>query len=194
VSPLALPPADLKAFPRWNLAPGRPLFRIHRRDRGPWFFDNGPSGRFNLSGTGGTCYLALVREGAFLETLGRQGRLIDPVEVNRRVLSTLYAPQRFTLANTGHARARAFGITAGIGAVEEADRRTTRAWAEAFQLAGFEGVRYRISHDPSQRLIGVALFGAAGVADWQSAPPAPIDSGLVQRVRRRYGLVVAPTP
>jgi hypothetical protein len=194
VSPLALPPADLNGFPRWKLSPDRTLFRIHRRDRGPWYFDNGPFGRFNLSGTRGTCYLALAREGAFLETLGRQGRLIDPVEVGRRVLSTLHAPQAFYLANVGHARARSFGVTAGIGAVEEADRRTTRAWAASFEVAGFDGIRYRVSHDPSQRVIGVALFGPAGEAHWPSPPPGSIDAGLVQLMRRRYGLVVVPTP
>jgi len=194
VSPLALPPAALNGFPRWTLPPDRTLFRIHRRDRGPWYFDNSPFGRFNLSGARGTCYLALAREGAFLETLGRQGRLIDPVEVGRRVLSTLHAPHALNLANAGHARARSFGVTAGIGALEESARRTTRAWAEAFDAAGFDGVRYRVSHDPSQRVIGVALFGPAGEADWTSQLPTPIDAGLIQLMRRRYGLVVVPTP
>jgi RES domain-containing protein len=194
MSPLALPPADLNGFPRWTLPPDRILFRIHRRDRGAWYFDTGPFGRFNLSGAWGTCYLALVAEGAFLETLGRQGRLIDPVEVSRRVLSTLHAPRAMKLANAGHARARAFGVTGGIGAVEESDRHTTRAWSEAFHAAGFDGVRYRVSHDPSQRAIGVALFGPAGEVDWPTVPPEPINPGVVQLMRRRYGLVVLPTP
>jgi hypothetical protein len=166
VSPLGPPPADLTGFPRWTLPPSRALYRIHRRDRGPWFFDNGPSGRFNLSGAVGTCYLALAPEGAFLEMLGRQGRLIDPAEVTRRGLSTLHVPRSMGLANAGHARARAFGITAGISAMEEPDRRSTRSWAEAFHAAGFQGIRYRVGHDPSQRAIGVALSGPAGKADW----------------------------
>ena len=132
-------------------------------------------------------------EGAFLETLGRQGRLIDPAEVARRVLSTLHAPRPMVLANTGHARARAFGITAGISAIEEPDRRTARRWAEAFHAAGFDGIRYRVSHDPSQRAIGIALFGPAGQADWPAAPPEPIGGSLLAVVRRRYGLIVLPT-
>jgi hypothetical protein len=194
VSPLGPPPADFTGFPRWILPPSRALYRIHRRDRGPWFFDNGQSGRFNLSGAFGTCYLALAPEGAFLETLGRQGRLIDPAEVARRGLSTLHVPQSMVLANAGHARARAFGITAAISAIEEPDRRSTRHWAEAFHAAGFQGIRYRVSHDPSQRAIGVALFGPAGEADWPASAAEPVDSRLLQLVRRRYGLVVLPTP
>jgi RES domain len=194
LSPLGSPPADLTGFPRWILPPTRALYRIHRRDRGPWFFDNGPSGRFNLSGAVGTCYLALAPEGAFLETLGRQGRLIDPAEVARRGLSTLHVPRSMVLANAGHARARAFGITAGISAIEEPDRHSTRRWAEAFHAAGFHGIRYRVSHDPSQRAIGVALFGPAGEVDWPASAAEPVDSRLLQLVRRRYGLVVLPTP
>jgi hypothetical protein len=194
VSPLGPPPDDLTGFPRWTLPPARALYRIHGREHGPWFFDNGPYGRFNLSGDLGTCYLALSPDGAFLETLGRQGRLIDPAEVGRRALSTLHVPQPMVLANAGHARARAFGITAGISAIEEPDRRTTRRWAEAFHAAGFEGIRYRVSHDPSQRAIGVALFGPAGEAAWPAAAAEPIDGGLLALVRRRYGLIVLPTP
>ena len=194
MSPLGSPPADLTGFPRWILPQTRALYRIHRRDRGPWFFDNGPSGRFNLSGAYGTCYLALAPEGAFLETLGRQGRLIDPTEVARRAVSRLYVPRAMVLANAGHARARGFGITAGISAIEEPNRASTRTWAEAFHAAGFRGIRYRVSHDPSQRAIAVALFGPVGEADWPAPPPEPIDSRLLELVRRRYGLIVLPTP
>ena len=194
MSPLGPPPADLAGFPRWTLPASRGLYRIHRRDRGPWYFDNGSNGRFNLSGAFGACYVALAPEGAFLDTLGRQGRLIDPAEVTQRVVSTLYVPRPMVLANTGHARARAFGITAGISAIEEPDRHTTRRWAAAFRAAGFEGIRYRLGHDPSQRTIGVALFGPAGEAAWAVAVPEPIGSELLAIVRRRYGLIVLPTP
>ena len=98
------------------------------------------------------------------------------------------------LANTGHARARAFGITAGISCIEEPDRHTTRTWAEAFHAGGFDGIRYRLGHDPSQRTIGIALFGRAGDADWPTGAQAEIGSDLLSTVRRRYGLIVLPTP
>jgi hypothetical protein len=194
VSPLGPPPADLAGFPRWKLPASRALYRIHRQDHGVWYFDNGPSGRFNLPGAFGTCYLALQPEGAFLETLGRQGRLIDPIEVARRVLSTLAVPRPMLLANTGHARARSFGITAGISTIEEPDRHTTRRWAAVFHTSGFDGIRYRLGHDPSQRTIGIALFGPAGATDWPPGARAPIKAALLSTVRRRYGLIVLPTP
>lgn len=110
------------------------------------------------------------------------------------MLSTLQVPDPMVLANATHARARGFGITAGISAIEEPDRVRTRRWAEAFNTAGFAGVRYRLSHDPSQRLIGVALFGVAGVAPWPVVAPEPIRGSLLELVRRRYGLVDLPTP
>jgi RES domain len=106
----------------------------------------------------------------------------------------LHLPRALNLANAGHARAVPFGVTAGTGAIEESYRHTTRAWAEAFHAAGFDGVRYRVSHDPSQRAIGVALFGPAGEADWPWPTPKPVDTGLISAIRRRYSLVVLPTP
>jgi hypothetical protein len=98
------------------------------------------------------------------------------------------------LANTGHARARSFGITAGISSIEEPDRHTTRGWAEAFHTSGFDGIRYRLGHDPSQRMIGIALFGPAGEADWPPGAQTPIMADLLSTVRRRYGLIVLSTP
>jgi len=194
LSPLGPPPADLDRFPRWTLPPSRALYRIHRWDRGAWYFDNGPSGRFNLSGTFGTCYLALQPDGAFIETLGWQGRLIDPLEIARRALSTLNVPRSMLLANTGRARARPFGITVGISGIEEADRHTTRHWAEAVHAAGFDGIRCRLGHDPSQRTIGIALFGPTSDIGWAPGTQVAIGADLLSLVRRRYGLIVLPTP
>ena len=96
------------------------------------------------------------------------------------------------LANVGHARARAFGIAAGISALEEPDRQSTRRWAEAFRAAMFEGVRHQLSHDPSQRTICIALFCPVGEADWPGPAPEPIGGGLLAVVRRRYGLIALP--
>src|SRR3982751_4489382 len=55
------------------------------------------------------------------------------------------------LANAGHARAHTFGMPAGIGAMEDPDRRSTRSWAEAFHVAGFERAPYRVSQEGSHR-------------------------------------------
>jgi hypothetical protein len=182
----------LEGFPAWRLGPERALYRVHLRTRNPWYFDSGPDGRFNLLPPRGTCYLADTAVGAFRETLGRQGRLIPQADVDRRALSTLTVPHECRLADCTVARARGFGITAGIHAAE--DYRRTQAWARAFADAGFQGVRYRISHDPRAPGIGIALFSEAGEADWPVAPWAPLSLVLVNRIQRAFGLIVVPTP
>jgi len=50
----------------------------------------------------------------------------------------------------------------------------------------------RLSHDPSQRTIGIALFGPMGDADWPGQAPELVGGGLLAVVRRRYGLIVLP--
>jgi hypothetical protein len=88
--------------------------------------------------------------------------------------------------------ARAFGITAAIHSGEDYDR--TQAWAAAFAPAGFDGVRYLVSHDPAQGYVGVALFGPAGAADWPVASTAPIDHELIREARWQFGIRVLRTP
>lgn len=192
MSPLGVPPPSLAGFPTWQLPVEQALFRVHRRLRNPWYFDSGPHGRFNLSEPRGTCYLAKTAVGAFLETLGRQGRLIPQAEADARVLSTLRVPRPLAIADCIAARARAFGITVGIHALEDYTR--TRQWALAFAEAGFDGVRYRASHDPRARSIGIAVFGPTGEGNWPFPPPAPIPRALIARVERTYHVLVVPTP
>lgn len=192
MSPLAAPPSSLDSFPTWRLGPERTLFRVHRRGRNPWFFASGPDGRFNLAHPDGTCYLSETDVGAFLETLGRLGRLIPQHDVDERALSTLTLPRELRLADCTVARARGFGITAGIHALEDYGR--TQAWARAFRRVGFEGIRYRLSHDPRAPGVGIALFGPSGEAEWPTADMQPIPPDLITRVARRFGLLVVESP
>jgi len=69
-------------------------------------------------------------------------------------------PTRTRLADCTISAARKFGITGAIHT--QPDYTVPQAWAEAFAAAGFGGIRYRVSHDPAQRELGVVLFGAAG--------------------------------
>lgn len=70
------------------------------------------------------------------------------------------------------------------------DRATTQAWAAAFSAHGFGGVRYVVRHDPSQSLIGIALFGEAGEATWSYPPPQPIGDELISHVEQAFGIRV----
>lgn len=96
------------------------------------------------------------------------------------------------LADCTSRRARAFGVTAALHAGE--DYALTQAWARAFADAGFDGVRYLVSHDPRQRLAGVALFGPAGTPRRRTGKAEPIPSAIVRDAERRFGIRVLPTP
>jgi len=192
LSPLGRPPDDLSRFPAFDLRRRDRLYRLHRSDVGPWWFSSDGSGRFDLRESDhGTCYLAVSAVGAFIEVF-RVATVIPEAEVEARSLSTLAPPKRVNLADCTVSAARKFGIT---GAVHmQPDYALPQAWAAALAAAGFGGIRYRLSHDPAQKELGVALFGAAGqqslpIRRTETVPPA-----AVEEARQRFGLVVAPTP
>lgn len=191
MSPLSDPSAPLAAFPRYQLPPAHRLVRIHRHDRGPWWFSHDKTGRFDLAPPRGTCYLAEEPIGAFVEVF-RYSAIVQESDVVKRRISTLHLERTAELADCTTRRAGAFGITAAIHTSEDYAR--TQRWAKAFADAGFDGVRYRLSHDPAQRLIGIALFGPAGPAAWPVATTVPIDDDLMAAVQRRFGIRVLPTP
>lgn len=191
MSPLRRPPDQLSGFPRYRLRSSRPLYRIHRRDRGPWWFSNDASGRFDLHPPSGTCYLAEDPLGSFVEVF-RDAPLVAEADVDKRAVSTLFVPQDAVLADCTASRALAFGVTAVIHSTEQYER--TQKWAAAFAAWGFGGVRYLVSHDPGQRLVGVALFGSAGAQAWPVGQTDPIGSDLLAAARERFGIVVLPAP
>lgn len=192
MSPLAPPPDDLSGFPSHLVNRHERLYRIHRRERSPWWFSNDGSGRFDLAcEERGTCCLTASGVGAFIEVF-RTGTVIPEAEVDARFLATLSVRRRTTLADCTAARARRFGITGAIHT--QPDYELTRAWAEAFVRAGFGGIRCRLSHDPAQRELCVAVFGPAGEQDLPVRETGSIAADAIEEARRRFGLIVAPTP
>jgi RES domain len=191
LSPLGLPPDDLSRFPAFGVDRRRSLYRIHRTEVGPWWFSGDSSGRFDLRDGRGSCYLAVTPIGAFIEVF-RVATVIPEAEVEARSLSSLVPPERRRLADCTVRAARKFGITAAIST--QPDYTVPQAWAEALAAAGFGGIRYRLSHDPAQRELGVVLFGEAGEQAWPVRRTDPIPASLIEEARRRFGLVVAPTP
>jgi RES domain len=135
--------------------------------------------------------LAETAVGAFIEVF-RTDTVVPDAEVEARLLATLSAPKRSKLADCTASRARQFGVTGAIHT--QPDYELTRAWAKAFAAAGFAGIRYRLSHDPSQQEVGVALFGPAGESELPVRASDPIDESIVEEVQSRFGLIVAPTP
>jgi hypothetical protein len=190
VSPLGPPPPDLGGFPTVDLESTRLLYRIHRRDKSPWWFSNDGSGRFDLlQSDQGTCYLAERPVGAFIEVFRRE-TVIPQSEVDVRSLAELHAPSTTRLANCTVSAARRFGVTAAIHSQPDYD--VPRAWAQAFANARLGGVLYRLSHDPSGSELGVALFGDAGEQDLPIERSDAIPDDVLEEARSRFGLVVLP--
>ena len=184
--PLADPPASLDGFP--SLSPFGNLYRINRSDHDALYFSNTGTGRFDLPAPRGTLYTAETPLGAFLEVF--RGHLIPSAEVAARTLTTLTRTgDRLMLADCTNPGARAIGVTAAIHSTP--DLELTQRWALALAEAGFDGIYYLVSHDPSAEEHGVALF--ADVSSWpRSSTPIPDD--LVAEVQRRFGLLVVPAP
>jgi hypothetical protein len=165
---------------------------VHRSDVGPWWFSNDGTGRFDLrDGAQGTCYLAVTPVGAFIEVF-RVATVIPEAEVDARVLSSLAPPKATRLADCTVSAARKLGITGAIHT--QPDYALPQAWAAAFAAAGFGGIRVRLSHDPAQRELGVALFGPAGEPKLRARGTEAVPAEVVEEARQRFGLVVAPTP
>jgi hypothetical protein len=187
---------SLKGFPRRTLRGDSEVHRIHRSDKGPWWFSSSGEGRFDPVGTDmGACYLAQRRLGAWVEVF-RKRQLLAEAEITERSLLTVCIGRDLRLADLTSRKALSFGVTASLGADERYDRSQAFA-AEAVQ-AGFDGIRYLVRHDPTQKLYGFALFGPPGAVDpadpqWPKGSAA-IPDELIADARRLFGYRVLPTP
>ena len=184
----------LARFPRRTLRGDAELYRIHRRDRGPWWFSSDGAGRFNPIGTGlGACYLAARPLGAWVEVFRRQMQLSERA-VGDRALFTVTLGTDLRLADLTSRRGIQFGVTASIGADEDY---TGSQEFGARAVEACAGIRYFVRHDPAQKLYGIALFAepadSAGPAEAIGAD-APIPPEMVDEVQARFGYRIVPTP
>jgi hypothetical protein len=194
LSPLGSPPTDLSNFPVADVASGASLWRIHPRQYDPiWFGSDGRS-RFDLAAPEGTCYLAEDPLGAFVEVF-RDTTTLASGDLALRRITQWRVLRDIRLADCSHRLARSFGVTAALHS--SPDYRVTQDWARAFAAAGFDGIRYLVSHDPAQKLAGVALFGAAGEpadnGEFGSLDSANIDDTLIDRAVKELGFKVIPS-
>jgi hypothetical protein len=183
-------------FPRRTLRGSREIYRIHRADRGPWWFSFDGSGRFDPVGTGiGACYLAERPLGAWVEVFRKQ-MLLAEADVHGRALLSVKLGRDLRLADLTSRRALQFDITASMGADEA--YAASQAFAVEAVESGFDGIRYLVRHDPAQRLYGIALFAPAGAAAEPSAWPPDEDTAvpeaLVAEASRLFRYRVLPTP
>jgi hypothetical protein len=203
---LALRPPDeaklnFARFPRKTLRAGSEWFRQHQDrstpDRGAWHFASYPAGgegdgRFDLTGPGGTCYLASTVLGAVNELVGPECAdrgWVDADLVSGRILSTLYLPKDVKAADTTSARAAQFRATNELSTTERYD--LTQAWADTLNRNGFGGVYAVLRFTPGPTR-GLALFGDAGAPN----PPLPGDPNPapVREVVEGLGIEVVDPP
>jgi RES domain len=191
-------PVDAGRLPRKTLKAGTPLYRIHRAVHGPWFFDDGPLGRFNPTGSPGrgACYFAEQPLGAWVESF-RTTMVLAEADVAARALTAVTLDRDVVVRDLTVRRALKAGVTTALTA--GGDYRDSQALADALQGRA-DGVRWRVRHDLAQQLKGIAWFGPAGPADdalRTTLPPAvtePIPRDLVADAERRFGYSVLPTP
>lgn len=137
----------------------------------------------------GACYFAEEPAGCFLEVFRDFAAALPAEEVSIRRIARIEVPRELRLADCTAERARSWGLTAEIHSTP--DYRSTQAWADAFARSGFDGIRYLLRHDPSQRSIGVALFGSAGPSHGRpSGASEPIGPALLEEIERRFGIRV----
>jgi hypothetical protein len=189
---------EIARLPRKTLKAQTKLYRIHRLDRGPWFFDDSPLGRFNPVGAPGrgACYWAEDPLGAWVESF-RTAIILGTEDVECRRLSTITLTDKIVVRDLSARRALAAGVTGAI--TSGADYTASQQLAGALQGLS-PGIRWRTRHDLGQKLIAVAVFGPAGPASRATLAGLPkadtrgIPAELVTRAGRAFGYEVLPTP
>jgi RES domain len=182
---------ELAGFPVWHVHAGTVLCRVTTSGLGPWWFSSDAHGRFDLPKPRGTCYLADDEMGALLEVLGPVA-VVSAAWAKRFSIWQLGLPDECSAADTTVRAARGFGVTAELATMTPYD--LPQRWAAAFAAAGYQGVRYRVRHDPGGSR-ALALFGAAGERKrWPRGRRQDVDDRVLELLVDQTGLRVAVIP
>ncbi|GAA4729713.1 hypothetical protein GCM10025782_30870 [Pedococcus ginsenosidimutans] len=193
------PPPSLAGFPTCTLSTGTDLYRAHLVARGPWWFGNDGSGRFDLPDPRGACYTALDPASALRERVGpvlAAARAVPESLLEDVVVSRLALPADREVADLQSRAAGEYGVTRELETMVPYG--VPQSWARALDRAGHHGVRYGPRFTPGD-CSAVALFGDAGERDWPvDATPVPaalVPGGpAVVRTPRRADLTVVRPP
>jgi RES domain len=155
---------DWTSFPAYIISQGTSLFRIHRREFHPAWFNSDGAWRFDPPRSHrsrfGSCYLGLEPLASYVEVFGRF-QVVPEAEIDRRALSQFDIQRNLRCADlTDRTVLGDFGVTAAHST--GADYGPAQELAANLYDAGFDGIRYRVRHDPAMLLEGVALFGEPG--------------------------------
>lgn len=186
--------ADWSEFPARVLEPTTPLHRIHRVSRSAPYFGASGLHRFDPPTTHpnefGVCYLGLEPLTAFVEVFGRV-RPVQRSEIESRRLSTARVINHLRLADlTKRTVLGRFGVTAAHST--GTDYGPAQSLSLRLHTAGFDGLVYRVRHDPELQLEVIALFGAPEAASHAAIKwdrPSPIPGSLIQ-LGQQFGIDV----
>jgi RES domain len=184
-----------KSFPSRLFPIRRALFRIHRTINGPFWFNDDGGWRFDPPlthrGIYGVCYLGLEPLASYVEVFGRTGA-IPHSSITERQLSTVAVSRDLNLADLTDRHALGYGINAtySVGS----DYGHSQQLSAVLHDAGFDGIYYRVRHDPGMELSGVAMFGPPGEnsSSFDAPTTANIPPDLVAEGRTQFGLEVFP--
>lgn len=162
---------DLQSFPRTVLEADVVKYRAHSTAHGgaagAWHFSSGSGGRFHLEAPRGTCYVADSRSAALYELLGEELQDMGGIGIETAVglmVRPVTVANDSEVANLDDEDAIQFGVMneLSMSAYETYD--IPRAWAAAFDAAGFGGIRYLSRHVSGSSNASWAIFGPSGPA------------------------------
>ncbi len=188
-------PNDLAGFPAKVLRAGTRLHRVHSAVLGAWYFNPDATWRFNPTGSlsRGACYFAERPVAGLLESY-KGFRMVDEKDVATKAHFIVELEEDLRLADCCAMAAGDFGVNGEIHTTTDYD--LTQEWASSLDDAGFAGIRYYCRSDPSLRLVGFALFDAAGAAPaggWPAGSDRPVSDAVIAEAEG-YGLRIRPTP
>ncbi|MCW2538761.1 MAG: hypothetical protein JWN95_486 [Frankiales bacterium] len=184
---------DVTRIPTREIVAGTVLYRVHKADNDALYFARGSAGRFNPLAASreefGTCYLATERLTAFVEVFGRTNPISERL-VSERVLSEVSLSRPLTVADlTDRALLGRLGPMPEISVGP--DYRGPASLAAQLVAQGLDGIRYFARHDPSFKLVSIAMFSASADA-LQVAKTTPIPDDLIIEAEREFELFVLP--
>jgi hypothetical protein len=191
--------APLRALPVVDIRIADVLHRVHRaRNDVAWFGASGDE-RFDPPSSHraayGACYLGCSDMAAYVEVFGGL-RAVSQSDIDRRRLSVLRPHRDLTVVDlTDRSVLGDFGITASVSTGD--DYGPPQQLSAQVYDEGFDGVLYRVRHDPALRLDAVAMFGEPGVQRERFADikTDAIPSWLIDEAWRTFGIeVIADVP
>ena len=189
-------------FPYRTLPADTTFSRIHLHCHSANHFGTSGDYRFdppqNVSNKYGVCYLGREELAAYIEVFGQHYRGVPSDYILERRLSTARASRDLRVADLTERRVLGhYGVTAAHST--SSNYGPSQQLGASLQAAGFDGIYYRISHDPAMLLEAVAIFSpphgncpSSTALNWSKGSNIPQD--LITQADQEFGIQVLPQP